>query len=68
MAGSSVLLALNSLSSDGMVRISANEHKQFEALVEDYFNSSDVSDDDSGSDDNDGMECGKLFWFILTTE
>ena len=58
MASSSVLLAINSLSSDGMVRLDTNEHAQFEALVEDYFNASDGSDDDSsGSDDQ--MECGK---------
>ena len=59
MASSSVLLAINFLSSDGMVRLGTNEHAQFEALVKDYFNNSDdVSDDDtSGSDDQ--MECGK---------
>ena len=58
MASSSVLLALNSLSSDGLVQLSKKEHEQFEALVEDYFNTSDRSDDDiSGSDDE--MECGK---------
>ena len=69
MAGSSLLLALNSLSSDGMVRLSTKEHEQFEALVEDYFNTSDGSDDDSsGSDDIDNMECGKYFWLTLTTE
>ena len=55
-SSSSVLFALNSLSSDGMVRVSES---QYEALVEDYFNydTSDGSDDDSGSDNE--MECGK---------
>ena len=58
MAGSRVLLALNSLSDDGMVRLNAEERAQFSALVDDYFNTSDGSDDgSSGSDDE--MECGK---------
>lgn len=58
-SSSGVLFALNSLSSDGMVRLSENQHAQFEALVEDYFNydTSDGSDECSGSDDE--MECGK---------
>lgn len=68
MAGSSLLLALNSLSSDGMVRLSTKEHEQFEALVEDYFNTSDGSDDDSSGSDDIDMECGKYFWLTLTTE
>ena len=57
-SSSSVLFALNSLSSDGMVRVSKSQYAQFEALVEDYFNY-DTSDgsDNSGSDDE--MECGK---------
>ena len=58
-SSSNVLFALNSLSSNGMVRVSEGQHAQFEALVEDYFNydTSDGSDDASGSDDE--MECGK---------
>ena len=58
-SNSSVLFALNSLSSDGMVRLSGDQHAQFEALVEDYFNydTSDGSDDFSESDHE--MECGK---------
>ena len=51
-SSSSVLFALNSLSSDRMVRVSKSQYAQFEALVEDYFNY-DTSD---GSDDE--MECG----------
>lgn len=58
MASSNVLFALKSLSSDGMVRLSAKEHEQFEALVEDYFNTSDGSDDASSGSDDD-LECGK---------
>ena len=58
-SSSSVLFALNSLSSDGMVRVSESQYAQFEAFIEDYFNYdiSNGSDDDSGS--NDEMECGK---------
>ena len=59
MAGSNVLLALNSLTSDGLVRLSAKRHKQFEALVEDYSNNSDASDDANSSKSDDEMECGK---------
>ena len=61
MAGSSVLLALNSLSSDGLVRLSAKQHEQFEALVEDYFNTSEASDDANSSRSDDEMEYGKRF-------
>ena len=58
-SNSNVLFALNSLSSDEMVRLSGDQHAQFEALVEDYFNydTSDGSDDYSESGDE--MECGK---------
>ena len=59
MASSSVLLSINSLSSDGMVRLGTNEHAQFEALVEDYFNASDDGSDDDSSGSDDQMECGK---------
>ena len=59
---SGVLLALNSLASDGIVRLTREEHQQFEALVEDYFNVSDGSDDDSGRSDDDLMECGKFLF------
>ena len=59
MAGSSDLLALNSLSSDDLVHLSAKQHKQFEALVEDYFNNSDTSDDTNNSGSDDEIECGK---------
>ena len=59
MASSSVLLAINSLSSDGMVRLGTNEHAQFEALVEDYFNASDDGSDDDSSGSDDQMECGE---------
>jgi len=67
MASSSVLLALNSLSSDGMVRISTQQREQFGEVVGDYFTTSDGSDDDtSGSDDE--MECGKYYFVVnLTT-
>lgn len=65
MAGSSVLLALNSLSSDGLVRLSAKQHEQFEALVEDYFNTSEASDDANSSRSDDEMEYGKRFWLTL---
>ena len=58
---SGVLLALNSLASDGIVRLTRKEHQQFEALVEDHFYASDRSDDDSGRSDDDLMECGKFF-------
>ena len=64
MASNGVLLALNSLSHDGIVRLTAKEHEQFGAVVGDYFTTSDGSDDDcSGSDDL--MECGKYLWLIL---
>ena len=58
-SNSNILFALNSLSSDWMVCLSGDQHAQFEALVEDYFNydTSDGSDDYSESDDE--MECGK---------
>ena len=59
MAGSSFLLALNSPSSDGLVRLSAKQHKQFEALVEDYFNNSYTSDDANSRESDNEMECGK---------
>ena len=61
MAKSSVLLALNSLSSDGMVRLTTEQHQQFEALVEDYLDESDGSDDEISGSDNE-MECGKYLW------
>ena len=57
MASSSVLLALNSLSHDSMVWLTA-DHKNLGAVVRDYFATSDGSDDDSSGSD-DGMECGK---------
>ena len=52
---SSALSAINSLSSDGLVRLSTRDYAQFEALVQDYFNN-DESDDDISGDD---MEFGK---------
>ena len=58
MASSSVLFALNSLSHDGMVRLTAEDHENLGAVVRDYFATSDGSDDDSSGSD-DGMECGK---------
>ena len=58
-SNSNVIFALNSLFSDEMVHLSGDQHAQFEALVEDYFNydTSDGSKDYSESDDE--MECGK---------
>ena len=50
---------INSLSSDGMVRLSTNEHAQFEALVKDYFNASNNESDDDSSGSDDQMERGK---------
>ena len=44
MVGSSVPV-LNLLSSNDSVRLSVKQHEQFEMLVEDYFNTSDASDD-----------------------
>ena len=67
MAKNSVLLALNSLSSDGMVRLTSEQHQQFEALVEDYLDGSDGSDDESSGSDNE-MECGKYLWLIKIHE
>ena len=58
----SVASAINSLANDGIVRVTRQEHEQFEALLEDYFDASDVSDDEVGSDDE--MECGKITMFI----
>ena len=60
MASNSVLLAINSLPSDGMVRLGTKEHAQFVALVEDYFNANDDGSDDDSSGSDDPMECGKL--------
>jgi len=51
-----VLSAINSLANDGLVRLSNKEYAQFEALVQDYFDRSDGSDDDISDDE---MECGK---------
>ena len=60
MASNSVLLAINSLPSDGTVHLGTKEHAQFVALVEDYFNASDDGSDDDSSGSDDPMECGKL--------
>ena len=57
-----VVSAINSLANDGIVRVTRQEHEQFEALLEEYFNASDVSDDEVGSDTE--MECGKITMFI----
>ena len=58
-----VFFLLLTLPSDGMVRLSTEEHAQFAALVEEYFNTSNGSDDaSSGSDDE--MECGKYLWYV----
>ena len=57
MASSSVLLALNSLSHDGMVRLTT-DHGNLGAVVCDYYATSDGSDDDSSGSD-DGMKCSK---------
>ena len=57
-----VVSAINSLANDGIVRVTRQEHEQFEALLEEYFNASDVSDDEVGSDAE--MECGKITMFI----
>ena len=57
MASNSVLLALNSLSHDGMVHLTA-DYEHLGAVVGDFFATSDGSDDDSSGSDDD-MECGK---------
>ena len=57
-----VVSAINSLANDGIVRVTRQEHEQFEALLEEYFNASDVSDDEVGSDAE--IECGKITMFI----
>ena len=58
VASNSVLLALNSLSHDGMVHLTAEDYEHLGAVVRDYYATSDGSDDDSSGSD-DGMECGK---------
>ena len=50
-----VVSAINSLANNGIVCVTRQEHEQFEALLEEYFNASDVSDDEVGSDAE--MEC-----------
>ena len=57
-----IVSAINFLVNNGMVRVTRQEHEQFEALLEEYFNASDVSDDEVGSDAE--MECGKITMFI----
>lgn len=49
-------VALNSLSSNGLVCLLTKQHEQFEVLIEDYFNSSDASDYASSSGSDDEME------------
>ena len=66
MAKSSILLALNSLSSDRMVCLTTKDHEQSEELVEDCINANDGSDNDSSGSDNE-MEYGK-YWLILINE
>ena len=55
MASSSVL-AIYSLSSDGMMHLSTNEHTQFKELANDYFNASGNGSDDDSSESDDQME------------
>ena len=55
---SGVVLAINSLANAGIICVTRQEHEQFEPLLEEYFNASEVSDDEVGSDAK--MECGKL--------
>ena len=43
-----IVSAINSLANDGIVRVTRQEHEQFEALLEEYFNANDVSDDEVG--------------------
>ena len=50
MASNNVLI--NSLSHDGMVCLTAEDHKYLGAVVRNYFATSDGSDDDE-------MDCGK---------
>ena len=50
-----IVPAINSLANDGIVRVIRQEHEQLEALVEEYFDTSDMTDDEVGSDAK--MEC-----------
>ena len=53
-----IVSAINSLANDGIVLVARQEYEQFEALLEQYFNATDVSNDEVGS--NAEMECIKL--------
>ena len=53
-----IVSAINSLANDGIVLVTRQEYEQFEALLEQYFNATDVSNDEVGS--NAEMECIKL--------
>ena len=57
-----IVLAINSLANNSIVHVTRQEHEQFEALLEEYFNASDVSDDEVGSDAK--MECSKITMLI----
>ena len=57
-----IVLAINSLANNSIVHVTRQEHEQFEALLEEYFNTSDVSDDEVGSDAK--MECSKITMLI----
>ena len=52
MVSNSIVLVLNSLSHDGIVRLTAKEHEQFGAVVGDYFTTSDRSDNNSNGGDD----------------
>ena len=64
MASNSVLLALNSLSHDGIVCLTAKEHEQLGRLSVIISQLATECDDDSSGSDN-LMECRKYLWLIL---